>query len=84
MNLRVYPEGRNTDFGFLRAKCCSKRDDITRGWRTIELHNEELHVLTFSPSTVRIIKSSGMRCGGYLERRIIRKVEVKGKVVPVL
>jgi hypothetical protein len=35
-----------------------KRDEVTGGWRT--LHNEELHNLYSSPSTVRMNKSRGM------------------------
>jgi hypothetical protein len=40
-----------------------KRDEVTGGWR--KLHNEELHDLYSSPSTIisiiRIIKSRRMR-----------------------
>jgi hypothetical protein len=32
-----------------------KRDEVTGGWR--KLHNEELHNLYSSPSTIRMIKS---------------------------
>jgi hypothetical protein len=43
-----------------------KRDEIERGWR--KLHNEELHNLYFSPSTIRIIKSRRMRLTGNVAR----------------
>jgi hypothetical protein len=36
-----------------------KRDAVTGGWR--KLHNEDLHNLYSSPSTIRIIKSRRMR-----------------------
>jgi hypothetical protein len=39
-----------------------KRDEVTGGWR--KLHNEELHDLYSSPSTVRVIKARRMRWGG--------------------
>jgi hypothetical protein len=35
-----------------------REDEETRGWRT--LHNEELHKLYFSPSSIKIIKSKRM------------------------
>jgi hypothetical protein len=41
-----------------------KRDEMTGGWR--KLHNEELHGLYFSPSTVRVIKSRRMRSVGHV------------------
>jgi hypothetical protein len=41
-----------------------KRDDVTGEWR--ELHNEELHDLYSSPSTIRIIKSRRMRWAGHV------------------
>jgi hypothetical protein len=43
-----------------------KRDEVTGGWR--KLHNEELHNLYSSPSTIRIIKSRRMRWAGHVER----------------
>jgi hypothetical protein len=39
-----------------------KGDDVTEGW--IELHNEELCDLYFSPSKIRTIKSRRMRWAG--------------------
>jgi hypothetical protein len=36
-----------------------KRDQVTGWWR--KLHNEELHDLYFSPSSIRIIKARRMR-----------------------
>jgi hypothetical protein len=38
-----------------------KRDEVTGEWR--KLHNEELHILYFSPNIIRQIKSRRM-CGG--------------------
>jgi hypothetical protein len=43
-----------------------KRDEVTGGWR--KLHNEELHGLYSSPSTVRVIKARRMRWAGYVAR----------------
>jgi hypothetical protein len=43
-----------------------KRDGVTGGWR--KLHNEELHNLFSSPSTIRIIKSRRMRWAGHVAR----------------
>jgi hypothetical protein len=39
---------------------------LTGGWR--KLHNEELHGLYSSPSTVRVIKARRMRWAGHVER----------------
>jgi hypothetical protein len=41
-----------------------KRDEETGGWR--KLHNEELHNLYSSPSTIRMIKSRRMRWAGHV------------------
>jgi hypothetical protein len=43
-----------------------KRDEVTGGWR--KLHNEELHNLYSSPSTIRMIKSRMMRWAGHVAR----------------
>jgi hypothetical protein len=43
-----------------------KRNRVTGGWR--ELHNEELHNLYSSPSTIRIIKSRRIRWSGHVAR----------------
>jgi hypothetical protein len=43
-----------------------KRDEVTGGWR--KLHNEELHGLYSSPSTVRVIKARSMRWAGHVAR----------------
>jgi hypothetical protein len=43
-----------------------KRDRVTGGWR--QLHNEELHNLYSSPSTIRIIKPRRMRWAGHVAR----------------
>jgi hypothetical protein len=41
-----------------------KRDEVTGGWR--KLHNEELHNLYSSPSTIRVIKSRRIRRAGHV------------------
>jgi hypothetical protein len=41
-----------------------KRDEVTGEWR--KLHNEELHVLYSSPSTIGTIKLRRMRWAGHL------------------
>jgi hypothetical protein len=43
-----------------------KRNEVTRGWR--KLHNEELHNLYSSPSTIRVNKSRRMRWAGHVTR----------------
>jgi hypothetical protein len=43
-----------------------KRDEVTGVWR--KLHNEELHNLYSSPSTIRMIKSRQMGRAGYVAR----------------
>jgi hypothetical protein len=43
-----------------------KRDEVTGEWR--KLHNEELHDLYTSASTIRIIKSMRMRLAGHVAR----------------
>jgi hypothetical protein len=43
-----------------------KRDELTEGWR--KLHNEELHNLYFSPSTIRVIKTRRMRWAEHVVR----------------
>jgi hypothetical protein len=50
----------------LRRTFGPKRDGVTGGWR--KLHNEELHNLYSSPSTIRIIKSRRMRWAGHVAR----------------
>jgi hypothetical protein len=39
-----------------------KRGEVTGGWRKV--HNEELHILCPSPSTIRMMKSRKMRWAG--------------------
>jgi hypothetical protein len=43
-----------------------KRDVVTGEWR--KLHNEELHDLYSSPSTIRIMKERRMRLEGHVAR----------------
>jgi hypothetical protein len=50
----------------LRRIFGSKRDEVTGGWR--KLHDEELHGLYSSPSTVRVIKTRRMRWAGHVAR----------------
>jgi hypothetical protein len=40
----------------LRRICGPKREEITGEWR--KLHNEELHILYFSPNIIRKIKEN--------------------------
>jgi hypothetical protein len=42
-----------------------KRDKVTGGWK---IHNEELHNLYSSPSTIRMIKSRRVRWAGHVGR----------------
>jgi hypothetical protein len=44
-----------------------KRDEVTGEWR--KLHNEELHDLYSSPSSIRIIKARRMRWAGHVAQR---------------
>jgi hypothetical protein len=50
----------------LRGIFGPKRDEVPGGWR--KLHNEELHNLFSSPSTIRMIKSWTMRRVGHVAR----------------
>jgi hypothetical protein len=43
-----------------------RREEVAGGWR--RLHNEELHNLCTSPTTMRVMKSRRMRWEGYAER----------------
>jgi hypothetical protein len=52
--------------GVLRRIFGTKRDEVTREWRT--LHNEELNDLYCSPSIFRVIKSRRMRLVGHVAR----------------
>jgi hypothetical protein len=49
-----------------------KRDEATGGWR--KLHNEELHSLYSSPSSVRVIRARRMRWAGH----VVRMGEMRG------
>jgi predicted small integral membrane protein len=55
----------------LRRTFGPKRDGVTGGWR--KLHNEVLHNLYSSPSTIRIIKSRRMRWAGHVARMGAKK-----------
>jgi hypothetical protein len=45
-----------------------KRDEVIGGWRKV--HNGELHILYFSPSIIRIIKSKRMRWARHVARMV--------------
>jgi hypothetical protein len=51
----------------LRSIFGPKRNEVTGEWR--KLHNEELHDLYSSPSSIRIIKASRMRWAGHVARK---------------
>jgi hypothetical protein len=48
----------------LRRILGPRKDELTVDWRN--LHNEELHDLSSSPSIVRVIKSRRMRWAGHV------------------
>jgi hypothetical protein len=48
----------------LRRISVPMRDEVTGGWR--KLHNEELHNLYSSLSTIKIIRSRRMRWTGHV------------------
>jgi hypothetical protein len=52
--------------GVLRRIFGPKRDEVTGEWR--KLHNEELHILYWSPNIIRQIKSKRMRWAGHVAR----------------
>jgi hypothetical protein len=43
-----------------------KGDEVTGEWR--KLHNEELHILYFSPNIIREVKSRRLRWAGHVAR----------------
>jgi hypothetical protein len=57
--LREEPRPRVFENGVLWRILSPRRDEVADGWR--KLHNEDLHNLSSSPSTVTMIKSSKMR-----------------------
>jgi hypothetical protein len=50
----------------LRGICGPKREEVTRGWRTV--HNEELHNLYSSPDIIRVTKPRRVSCTGRVAR----------------
>jgi hypothetical protein len=50
----------------LRRIFGAKKNEVIGGWR--KLHNEELHNLHCSPSTIRMIKSRRMGWAGHVAR----------------
>jgi hypothetical protein len=57
--------------GLARRILGPKRDEVTGGLR--KLHNEELHNLYSSPSTIRMIKSRTMRWAGHVARIVAKR-----------
>jgi hypothetical protein len=51
-----------------------KRDEVTGGWR--KLHNDDLYMLYFSLSVIRMIKSRRLRREGKVARMGRRKTHV--------
>jgi hypothetical protein len=51
-----------------------ERDEVSGGWR--KTHNEELHNLYSSPSTIRMIKSRRMRRAGHVGQMGRREMHV--------
>jgi hypothetical protein len=67
MHLTLREEHRLTVFeNWVMRIFGTKRDEVTGSWR--KLHNEELHNLYYSSSTIRIIKSRRMRRAGHVAR----------------
>jgi hypothetical protein len=50
------------------------RDEVTGGWR--KLHNEELHILYYSPNIIGMIMSRRMRWAGYVGRMGKRGIHI--------
>jgi hypothetical protein len=72
-SLTLREERKLKDFEnmLLRKIFGPKRDEVRGGWR--KLHNEELHNLYSSPSTVGIIKSRRMRWAGHVSRMVEKR-----------
>jgi hypothetical protein len=66
LTLREESRPRVFENRVLRRIFGPRRDEVTGEWR--KLHNEELHDLYCSPTTVRVIKSRRMRWAGHLAR----------------
>jgi hypothetical protein len=73
-SLTLREEHRQREFGnrVLRRIFRPKRDDKTGEWR--KLHNEELHILYFSPNIIRQNKLRRMWMGYVVRMREDRKV----------
>jgi hypothetical protein len=52
-----------------------KKDEVTGGWK--KLHIEDLHVLYFSPSIIRVMKARRMRWAGHVASMGVVSVEYK-------
>jgi hypothetical protein len=66
LTLRDQHRLREFENRVLRRIFGPKRDEVTGDWR--KLHNEELCNFYSSPNIIRIIKSTGMRLAGHVER----------------
>jgi hypothetical protein len=62
VTLREKPRLRVFECRVLRRIFGPKRDEVIGGWK--KLHNEELHNLYCSPSTIRNVKSKEDDMGG--------------------
>jgi hypothetical protein len=66
LTLREEHELRVSENRVLKRIFVPKRDEVILEWR--KLHNEELHDLYSSPSTIRIMKSRRMSWAGHVAR----------------
>jgi hypothetical protein len=66
LTLREEHRLRVFEISALRRIFGSTRDQVTGAWRKV--HNEELHNLYSSPSTIRMIKSRSIRWEGHVAR----------------
>jgi hypothetical protein len=66
LTLKEEPRLRVFENRVLRRIFDPKRDEVTAGWR--KLHNEELHNLYSSPSTIRMTKIRRIRWEGHVAR----------------
>jgi hypothetical protein len=62
----AHSELKNSEIWVLKRIFGPKGEEVTEGWR--KLHNEELHNLSFLPSTIRMIKSRRIRLAEQVAR----------------
>jgi hypothetical protein len=55
----------------LRRTFGLKRNEVKGGWRNV--HNEDLHNLYYSPSTIRMIKLGRMRWAGHVAQMGVKR-----------